>query len=672
MDKRIDHKTIDSKWQQHWNDNKCFASLPDSSKPKFSTIIPPPNITGKAHIGHALNNTFQDVLCRYKRMKGFNVLAIPGTDHAGIATQTKVLEHLQKKGIDKNKLTREEFINEGMLWKNEYGGIIIDQLKKLGCSYDWSRLQFTLDPSYNKHVYEMFAKLYNDGLIYRGLYMINWCPILETAISDEEVIKKDVTGKLYYIKYKLANSDEYISVATSRPETLFGDVAIAYNLTDERYKKYHDKNITVLIPIINKEIPLIADNYVKPEFGSGLVKITPAHDKDDYRVGQKHNLPIVQILDNKANICNTGTKYDGISRDIARKIIIKELTASNLIDKIEEYQTVQKTCSRTNAVIEPMLSLQWFIKMEPLADICRKMVDNKEVEIFPQKFIKTFDNWLNNIHDWCISRQISWGHRIPIYYCNDCNKETCSIDNIVNCKLCNSTNISQDTDVLDTWASSWLFSYAVFDSDKECDYYFPNDLVITGEDILFFWIIKMMMAAGYMKGKAPFKKVFLHGLVRDEHNVKMTKSLGNVINPLDIIDKFGTDPMRFTLIMITPKENDLVLSVKSFDIGKMFCTKILDQLNNVIKLIDQYIEVFDFYHCGHILYSFVWDDFANTYLESTKKTLNENKQKILFKVLETVTRLLHPFCPHITEEIWEILRNKFNHSTKIVSLCDYP
>ncbi len=699
MDTRINYKLLEEKWQTIWAYNKCFESVPNEKIP-FTMILPPPNVTGVLHMGHALNSTFQDIRCRYQRMKGYNVLWVPGLDHAGLATQIKVINQLKSDNIDPTQLSRDELIKHIFDWTKTHKHIIVNQLKQLGCSCDWSNQKFTLDDFHSNQVNEIFIKLYNDGLIYQGLYMVNWCPALATAISDEETIKTDTIGKLYYIKYKIVDRDQYLVVATSRPETIFGDSAIAFHPQDPRFIEY--KDCKVYIPIINKEIGLIADTFVTPEFGSGLVKITPAHNKDDYEIGKRHNLPINQVIDKNGNLYNTETIYDGISREIVKKMVVKELTKLGLIEKIEDYNTIIKTCSRSGSVIEPMLTTQWFVKMKPLAEICRKFIDNGEITLFPERHINHLYNWLDNIHDWCISRQIVWGHRIPIYYCQNknCAKILCSNQTLETCSLCQSS-VEQDKDVLDTWFSSWILPYT--DLGSNLNYYFPIDVLITGEDILFFWVIKMIMASGYMYNKVPFKKVFLHGLVRDENKVKMTKTLGNVINPLTIIEKYGTDPMRFSLIMHAPKEHDFSISFKMFDSGKNFCTKfwnivrfcldnakneeinlsdlddldkeILNKLNMLILKIEKCLAIFDYQQCGQCLHTFVFTDFSNSYLESTKNLMNnnkENKQKVLFHILNVLTRILSPFIPHVAEEIWEILNNKFNHSTTFVSLTSFP
>lgn len=696
MQSRIDYKHIDQKWQNYWEENNIFHSEPND-KPAFSMILPPPNSTGIIHIGHALNNTFSDTLCRYKRMMGYNVCWVPGIDHAGIATQVKVEQFLKQQGIDKNKLSKEEFLKYIWDWKGKYGGIIINQLKKLGISCDWQREKFTLDNEFCDHVKKTFVKMYKDNLIYQGDYICNWCPILKTVISDEEVKDIPIKGKLYFIKYKLENSEDFLTIATSRPESIFGDVAVAFNPNDERYQKYKGQN--VLIPIINKKIPLIDDHYVKMDFGSGLVKITPAHDKNDFEVGIRHNLPRVNIFDSECKLTNTNTKYDGMDRETARRFIVRDLKENNLLEKIDEYETSIKKCDRSQSIIEPMLSKQWFVKMKPLAEIAKNMIKN--IYMTPEKNINIFNHWIENIRDWCISRQLVWGHQIPIWYCNSCNNVMCELEVPTSCSQCSCNDLRQDPDVLDTWFSSMLCPFGDF-SDKELDYYFPTNALITGEDILFFWVIKMIMASGYIHNKEPFKAVYLHGIVRDENRQKMAKSLGNIIDPLQIIDKYGTDPLRFSLIMNTPKDRDANISEKSIEIGKTFCTKywnvvryclmnidinsfdintsnlsqedfdIIQELNNLTQFTHKLYNEFEFNHICQKLYHFVWDKFANTYLEFCKKNMFNDRKVVLIKIICTLNKLLHPLIPHITEEIWEILNKQYNISSKILSLEDYP
>lgn len=706
MESRIDFKSIDKKWQEYWKDSKIFRSVPNNKK-AFTMTIPPPNITGNLHIGHALNNTFIDIVCRYKRMMGYNVCMVPGFDHASIATETKVKQYLQSNNIDEKKLTREEFLAHVFEWKDKYSMVIKNQLKKLGLSCDWDRESFTMSPEFSEQVKDTFVKMYNDELIYRGNYLCNWCPILKTVISDEEINEERIKGKLYYLKYKIVGEDDYILVATSRPSTIFGDTAVAYNPSDERYKKYKGKK--VLIPIINREIPLIEDDYVKIDFGSGLVKITPCHDKNDFEVGMRHNLEMIKIFNDMCQIEGTNTKYDGMDRETCTRIIVRDLRENNLLEKIEEYDTVAKKCYRTGAIIETMPSKQWFVKMKPLAEIARKLVEDKKIKISPEKNINIFYHWIDTIHDWNISRQLSWGHRIPIWYCNNCKKTICSKDAPSECSECHGKELTQDSDVMCTWFSSMLWSHGVFE-EKEREYYCPTDLLITGEDILFFWVIKMIMSSGYLLNREPFKEVYLHGLVRDTNNKKMSKSLGNIIDPLTLIEKIGTDPLRLSITLLTPKNGDLKISEKSMEIGKKFCTKywnivryitgtisdtdalanesellgedldMVNKLNESIRQVHGYIENNEFSKASDVLYKYTWDDFANVYLEYYKKNSeNESRKILIINMIYTINKMLHPFIPHITEEIGEILKRKYTYvlsreilKNKTISEEEYP
>ena len=684
LDKRINHKEIELKWQTKWEIEKTYNSIVDS-RPKFSLVIPPPNVTGVLHMGHALNNTFQDVIARHKRLQGYNVCWVPGTDHAGIATQIKVQKELEAKGINVKELSRDvflEYINE---WKNTSGTTIINQLKKLGCSCDWSRECFTMDDKFSSNVKDIFIKLYNDKLIYQSEYLINWDPILQTAIADDEVETKTIKSKLYYIKYFNSNTNselKYIIIATSRPETIFGDVAIGFNSLDVKYNNIHDE---FLIPLSSRTVKLIPDDMVDKNFGSGLVKITPAHDKFDFEFGLRHNLKPIQIINKNGKITNTKTKYDGMDIFKARKLIINELEELGHLEKVVEYDSVQKICYRTGAVIEPQITTQWFVDMNQLAKMAKELVDNGDVKIYPENKLNIFNGWINDIRPWCISRQLIWGHKIPVFNCIKCSEQIVSKNSHEICAKCG-MKMEQDPDVLDTWFSSWLWPYGVFD-ESELNYYFPTDILITGSDILFFWVIRMMMASKYMKDSKPFSKIYLHGIVRDETKKKMSKSLGNVINPLDLIDKYGCDSVRFSLLMTTPYNSDVPISEKTFDIGKTFCTKfwnvvrfiqtilmekneiyklgkfdiicekdktILEKFNETKENINARLETFEFSKATHCLYSWIWDNLANDYLEYIKDKKETRKYLLLYLVYNTI-ELAHPFIPHITSEMKETL-----------------
>ena len=693
MESRINHKQIEEKWQSLRYGK--FKSVPNEKK-SFTILTPPPNVTGQLHMGHMLNSTFNDILARRKRQEGYNVCFVPGLDHAGLATQIKVEKLLKEKGIDKNSLTKEQFIEECTKWKNQYGEIILNQFKRLGLSYDWDRLTFTLDKSYSEKVIDTFVKLYNCGLIYKGNYMTNWCTALQTAISDEECITTEEEIGLYYINYKLTNtsndlSDVYLTVATTRPETLFGDVALAYNPNDIRYKKY--KGMTVLIPIINKEIPIIEDDRIKIDFGTGLCKITPAHDKDDFATGEKNNLPIVLIFDKSGHITNTGTIYDGMYKDKARKEIVNKLNELELLLEIKKKKSSITRCQRSGVVIEPMITTQWFIKMKPLAEIASDLLKSGKVEFVPNRINTTFDSWIANIKDWCISRQIIYSHQIPIWHCLNCKYQNCANVKPSMCNQCKNsieTNLIQDPNTLDTWASSYIYQFATF-SDEELDYYYPVDVMITGQDILFFWIMRMMMTSGFLHKIQPFDKVLFHGIVRDENNKKMSKSAQNCIDPLILINDVGLDPIRFSLMMTTPKDGDLKISMQTFDVGKTFCTKlwnitrflkinnifeqtneinisiqdnlsnedlqIIEQFQDMILKIKESYDKLDFQNLVKNMHKFTWDHFSNNYLEYAKKNLNFTRKKVLYDIFTKLIVHLYPIIPHVTEEIWSIIGN---------------
>jgi valyl-tRNA synthetase len=694
LESRINHAGLEKKWQEKWFNEKTFKSVPDT-RTKFSMVIPPPNVTGVLHMGHALNNTFQDVIARSKRSQGYNVCWIPGTDHAGIATQVKVQKELELKGIKSNELTREEFLSHIYAWKEASGSTIITQLKRLGCSCDWDRECFTMNQDFSNHVKDIFIKLYEDKLIYRANYMINWDPVLQTAIADDEVETKACKSKLYWIKYFNTNKTKYVVVATSRPETLFGDVAIGFNNLDVRYQNNTDE---YYIPIINRPIKLIPDTEVDKDFGSGLVKITPAHDKFDFEFANRHKLEPIQIINKKGLICNTGTSYDTMPISVARRIIVKELNELGHIEKIVEYDSVQKLCYRTGTQIEPMYTNQWFVDLKKLGSEMDSIIESGEIELFPENQVNNYKSWIEGLRPWCISRQLVWGHRIPVFYCENCSEQVVSTNSDVICSKCMNQMI-QDPDVLDTWFSSWLWPYGVFNLE-EINYYFPTDYLITGSDILFFWVIRMIIASKYMKGTKPFSKVYLHGIVRDESNKKMSKSLGNIIDPLYLIDKFGCDPVRFSLLMTTPYSSDVPISEKTFTIGKTLCTKLWNvirciqnimlsntsemqnydktTLHNLlttlsdekdiqtIKILNQTktniiskLDIFEFAKATKEIYTWIWDILANDYLEYAKN--NSEKTKILVFLAYNTLYISEPFIPHISSELIEILDKTINY-----------
>ncbi len=710
MSTHYNAKEIETKWYNFWIENKLFESVADSKKP-YTIIMPVINITGIAHLGHTLNNTYQDIMCRFKRLQGYDVQWIPGTDHAGIATQSVVLKELSKKNIRKQDLTTEELISKIWEWKNEKGGKIVEQLKLMGCSCDWSQEQFTLSPKFSMEVNKAFVHLYNKGLIYKDLYIVNHCKKCQTVLSDDEVNNINNKGKLYFIKYYLQNDgeDRYLTVATTRPETIFGDVALVFNPNDARYTEYLGKS--VYVPITNKLIPIISDANVDPEFGTGLVKVTPAHDKLDYEIAIRNKLEKIKIIDLHGKICNTNTSYDGMDTRKARIEIVNELNKNN-IDKIIDYENTNKVCYRCNTEIEPLLSDQWFMKMRDLAKRAKEVVENEEVKFTPSYHAKVYYNWLDNIRDWTLSRQLVWGHRIPIYTCQACTHVMCEITAPVNCSVCNSNIIEQETDVLDTWFSSALLPFGVFE-EKDLANRYPTSLLITGADILFFWVARMIMMGLELQNKVPFYDVYLHGVIRDEKGIKMTKSLGNVIDPIEIIDSYSADILRFTLTMITPQGCDIQLSKNQFKTGRTFCTKlwnsvryctlnfdsnnkisinnddinkilldidecdiwILNKLNDLIDVYTEGLDRFDFMVVLQRVYTFLWDDFCNQYLEFVKLNIkNNNTQKVLLYIFDNILRLLHPFIPFITEELWHVIKQFTTTNTDIKSiiLCDFP
>ena len=710
-------QSIEQKWAQYWVDNKTFSDKSSEvSEDDFVLIIPPPNVTGKLHIGHALNNTYQDILLRNNKMKGKKCIWVPGTDHAGIATQTKVEKHLiqqyQKEGkvFNKVEMGKDAFISEIWNWKNEHGDIIIKQLQRLGFSCDWDRIQFTMNPQFSDLVKRMFVKMYHDDLIYQGDYIVNWCPVSKTALANEEVIYEDQNSYLYYLKYYICDkdgkkTDKYLVVATTRPETILGDVAVAFNPKDERYKQL--ENSELLVPLINRKVKLIKDIYPNPDFGTGLVKITPAHDANDYKVGQRHNLPRLKVLNEDAQIYNTNTKYDGMDRFEARDEIVKDLQQNGYIEKMEEYKNRIGKSYRSGAIVESILSKQWFVNMKPLAKLVLDRMD--ELNVYPEYQRSIMENWLTDIQDWCISRQIMWGHGIPVWYGSD-GSIICDTTPPENT---DSVEYTQDTDVLDTWFSSWLFPYGVF-PDEETLYRTSIDALITGSDILFFWVIRMIMSSLYLTGELPFNNIYLHGLIRDEKGSKMSKSKGNVIDPLEVIETYSADAIRFSLTMKTPYGQDVPFSHKDVELGRNFATKlwntmryiidmsqgnrhkfsttgkhspndfvesikpdldkldgfdkwIMSQLHQTHRNVEKYMSVFNFSSMATEIYTFTWEKFCSIYLETTKYQKDDiNKQFVLNYVLNNIIKMVHPIMPYLTEEIWYQL--SFNQDKQYQSI----
>lgn len=686
--KAYNPKDVEDKWYKFWEENNLFHSEVDESKPSYTIVIPPPNVTGMLHLGHVLNNTIQDVFIRYKRMKGFNACWVPGMDHASIATESKVIAKLKTEGVDKYELGREEFLNHCWDWTEKYGGIIISQLRKLGVSCDWERQRFTMDDHYYSKVVEAFVALYNEGYIYRGYRMVNWCPASKSAISDEEVEYQTKNGKLWHFRYPLKDSDGYLVVATTRPETMLGDTAVAVNPNDERYKNLVGK--TVILPIMNREIPIVADDYVDMEFGTGVVKITPAHDVNDYELGKRHDLPVINIFhpDATGNE-NVPDKYKGKDRYEIRKGVVADFEKLELLDKIEDYTNKVGYSQRGGVPIESYLSEQWFMKMDDLVKPAVDVVNEGQVKFHPEHWIKTYQHWMTNIRDWCISRQLWWGHRIPVWY----HKETGEI-------YCNTEapkdieNWEQDTDVLDTWASSWLWAHGVFTNENDENYYYPTDLLVTAPDIIFFWVARMIIAGMKFKGEIPFKDVYFTSIIRDGQGRKMSKSLGNSPDPIDVMDEYGADALRFTINYIAPLGQDVLFDVEKCEIGRNFANKIwnagrfllmnaqkinynpeladkhidftdewiISRFNDTMKKMNQAMDKLEINLATKILYSYVWNDFCDWYVELAKSRLYSDNEEVQSAVLtralnlfDEMLKMIHPFMPFISEEIWHLL-----------------
>jgi len=699
---RYNPKETEDKWYKFWEESNFFSAKPQSDKRPFCIVIPPPNVTGILHMGHALNNTIQDILIRYYRMNGRESLWMPGTDHAGIATQNVVEKSIAKEGLKRQDLGREKFIERVWVWKEQYGSTIIKQLKKLGASCDWQRIRFTMDEAYSKAVVEVFIRLYEKGLIYRGSYIINWCPRCQTALSDEEAPHQELQGNLYYLRYPLADckASDYIVVATTRPETMLGDTAVAVNPKDKRYKKLIGK--TLILPLVNREIKIIADSMVDVKFGTGAVKVTPAHDPNDYALGKIHNLEFINVMYPDGKMNENAGEYKDMDRFEAREVILEDLKEKGLLEKIEPHQLSAGHCYRCHTIIEPYLSKQWFVKMKPLAKPAIEAVKKGEIKFHPSRWTKVYLNWMENIQDWCISRQIWWGHRLPVYYCKECEDKSVMVARSKpdKCPKCGSSNIYQDEDVLDTWFSSWLWPFATFYWPKESQdlkYFYPTSALVTAPEIIFFWVARMIMAGCEFMGQIPFKDVYIHGTVRDVEGKKMSKSLGNVINPLDIINEYGTDALRFSLISITAQGQDVFLSKERFEQGRNFANKIwnasrfimmnldetkekphlcevfrsedLDIINrwilsrfySVLKELNSDLDQFKFNEAANSLYSFFWHEFCDWYLEIIKPNIkNRNNQLVMYKILEKFLRALHPFMPFISEEIWQSLPHEGN------------
>jgi valyl-tRNA synthetase len=684
----------ESKWYTYWLEHKFFHAKVNEDKKPYTIVIPPPNITGVLHMGHALNNTIQDVFIRWKRMQGFEACWIPGTDHAGIATQHVVERNLRNEGKTRHELGREKFLEQVWEWKEKYGSTIIKQLQKLGTSCDWDRERFTMDEGLSSAVKEVFIRLYEKGLIYRGNYIVNWCPNDHTALSDDEVNHSEVKGNLWYISYPVKNSEISVTVATTRPETMLGDTAVAVNPKDERYKDLIGK--IAILPIVNREIPIIGDEFVDPQFGTGLVKVTPAHDPNDFEIGLRHNLKQIIVMDTSGRMNeNVPEQFRGTDRYKCRKMVLKELEKNGYLEHTAEHVHMVGKCYRCDAVIEPYLSDQWFVKMKPLAEPALKAVLENNIRFHPKRWIKTYDHWMSNIRDWCISRQLWWGHRIPVYYCNECDHMMVLRSDPETCQACNSTSIRQDEDVLDTWFSSWLWPFSTLGWPEENDelrYFYPTDTLVTGPDIIFFWVARMIMAGLEFRGEVPFTDVYFTSIIRDIQGRKMSKSLGNSPDPLDVIDEYGADALRFTLLFLAPLGQDVFYSNEKCEIGRNFANKLWNagrfllmnkghidynpedetlfsdaadewiesRLNNTITNLTRSLDRFNINESTKILYDFVWRDFCDWYLEMIKYRFYESSKPEIRKatiartirIFETSLRMLHPFMPFITEELW--------------------
>lgn len=700
--KTYDPHGLEDRIYQKWLDKKYFHAEVDRSRKPFTIVIPPPNITGQLHMGHALDNTMQDILIRFKRMQGYNALWQPGTDHASIATEVKIIEKLKEEGIDKHDLGREKFLERAWDWKKEYGGRIISQLKKLGSSCDWDRERFTMDEGCNKAVTEVFCKMHEKGYIYKGARMINWCPVCNTSISDAEVEYEEQAGHLWHIKYPVLNDDgsesgEYLTFATTRPETMLGDTAVAIHPEDERYAHLRGKKL--MLPLMNREIPVVEDTYVDMEFGTGVVKITPAHDPNDFEVGKRHGLPIINIMNDDATINENGGKYAGMERYEARKAIVEELDSMGLLVKVEDYSHNVGTHDRCKTTIEPLVKQQWFVKMDELIKPAVEAVKKGEIKLIPERMDKTYYNWTDNIKDWCISRQLWWGHRIPAYYCDDCGEIVVAKSMPEICPKCGCRQFTQDPDTLDTWFSSALWPFSTLgwpDKTEDLDYFYPTDVLVTGYDIIFFWVIRMIFSGYEHMKEKPFKTVLFHGLVRDSQGRKMSKSLGNGIDPLEVIEQYGADALRMTLITGNAPGNDMRFYYERVEANRNFANKIwnasrfimmnmegkevtdasdtlepadrwiISKLNSLVKEVTDNMESFELGIAVQKIYDFIWDEFCDWYIEMVKPRLYNSDDIVsqnaalwtLKNVLIDALKLLHPYMPFITEEIFCTLQSE--------------
>ena len=697
MNKTYDPKSFEERIYKKWLDNKYFAAHPNPDKKPFTVVIPPPNITGQLHMGHALNDTIQDSIIRYKRMKGFEALWLPGTDHASIATEVKIVQKMREEGLSKDDVGRDGFLQRAYAWKEQYGGRIVEQLKKMGFSCDWDKLAFTMDERCSKAVREVFVNLYDKGLIYRGDRIINWCPECGTAISDAEVEYETEEGHLWHLRYPVENSDEFIIVATTRPETMLGDTAVAVNPSDKRYTALVGKN--VVLPLVGRKIPIVADRYVDKAFGTGAVKITPAHDPNDFEVGVRHDLPVIRVMNDDATMNENAGKYRGLSRDEARKAVVADMDKLGLLVKIEKHEHNVGHCYRCHTVIEPIVSKQWFVKMKELARPAIEAVADKEIVFLPKRFEKQYLHWMNNIRDWCISRQLWWGHRIPVFYCEHCGYETASKTDLEVCPKCGG-RMRQDEDVLDTWFSSALWPFSTLgwpDKTPELDYFYPTDLLVTAYDIITFWVARMIFSGIEHMHEVPFREVLIHGIVRDEQGRKMSKSLGNGVDPLVVIDKYGADSLRFSLVNGIAPGSDIRFSEDKLESYRNFMNKIwnasrfvlmnaenvkiknideikkltsadkwiLSKLNSTVAAVTKFMDKYEVGLAATRLYEFIWNQFCDWYIELSKTALYSSDDEkrsdtvsVLVYVLRETLKLAHPIIPFITDEIYDALPNK--------------
>ncbi len=714
MPKAYDPSEVEPRWLEQWLSRRLFHTEPENGGRPYCIVIPPPNVTGILHMGHALNNTIQDVLIRWRRMRGDNALWVPGTDHAGIATQNVVERALKKEGKTRFDLGREAFVRRVWEWRSHYGGTIIRQLKRIGASCDWDRERFTMDEGLSRAVAEVFVRLYKKGLIYRGNYIIHWCPRCRTALSDEESEHRSVRGRLWYLRYPVRDGDRpYVTVATTRPETMLGDVAVAVNPRDERYTSL--RNADVVLPLLHRPLRVIADEFVDPAFGTGVVKVTPAHDPNDFEMARRHNLEPIAVLDEEGRMTAAAGPYAGLDRYECRRRVVADMEALGLLEKIEDHEHAVGHCYRCDTVVEPRLSPQWFVRMKPLAEPALEAVRRGEITFTPERWTNVYIEWMENIRDWCISRQIWWGHRIPVFYCDTCGHEWASAGRPTKCPACSAETVRQDEDVLDTWFSSWLWPFSVFgwpEHTPELDFYYPTDTLVTASEIIFFWVARMIMAGFEFMGRAPFRRVYIHGTVRDDRGRKMSKSLGNSIDPLTICDKYSADALRASLMMLTATGQDVFLSDEKFEIGRNFGTKIwnaaryitlhgesppegwpeprldagrlssddrhlLVRLDRCIRACDAHLENFRFNDYALALHDFIWHDFCDWYVEYSKDVLygpdagrKMDVLRILHHVFAASLRLLQPLMPFLTEELWH--RMGYNGRHQNIARAPWP